>query len=221
MPQDFPIGSLIKYPVVGGNHQVGLVRSYNPLRNTYNIIPEDGSETTFRGSQLQERVRVEGDTLPSATEDDWQGYLPLAPLPISTLEGVVDPGEIKAPNDEYDERQRHNQAMLRVERDAAKEIDEQIEAKKRDSLSEPEHHLGCIRAGMTQAKQEPNPILRWIAFVMAYASTFSNSFTNVFTLWVAKQEYWQTEITRAGAGARKFKHPLLFMIISKCSADDY
>ena len=218
MPQRFPTNSIVKYPVVNGFPQAGLIRNYDVANNNYTIIRRDGTEATYNGDQLHEHARTEGELIPSVSEDDWASYLPDVP---QRDQQVPDPGRVLDTNERYGPRQRTNQAMLKVERKAAKKIDTQIADLLESSDALPNHHLGCIKAGMGTAKQNRNPILRWIMFVMAYSSAFSKSFTDEFTLWVSRQDYWQTEIDRAPAGARKYKPPLLFIIISKCSADDY
>ena len=217
MPQKYPSESLVKFPDDDGTLQVGIVLSYTARTDEYEVACLHGSISKFSGEQLEERVSLAGERVPSAPEDNWNEYLPQ--VPARDL-NVVDPGFIYPKNEENTVRQRHSQAMLRVERKAAKELKEQIK-KVELNQTPPNHHLGCIRAGMRQAREESNPILRWISFVMAYACAFSRSFTDTFTLWVAKHQYWATEIHRAVAGAKMSKPPLLFIIFSKCSADLY
>lgn len=217
MTQRFPTESLVNFPGVNDELEVGIVRSYNTVTNKYHIICPDETVKSFDASELQERVCVEGRVNDFPSEDGWDKYLSDVPKRATQL---VDPGVLAPTNPDNNLRQRKAQAMLRVEQQAAKMIKEQIKAHVANQ-DKPKHHAGCIRAGMMEVREATNPILRWIAFVMAYANAFSKSFTDEFTLWVAKRQYWQAEMIRAATGANMSKPPLLFIIISKCSADDY
>ena len=155
MTQRFPTESLVNFPGVNDELEVGIVRSYNTVTNKYHIICPDETVKSFDASELQERVCVEGRVNDFPSEDGWDKYLSDVPKRATQL---VDPGVLAPTNPDNNLRQRKAQAMLRVERQGAKMIKEQIEAQQ-GSLTALYESMKELEAKMAEAKAKKDQII--------------------------------------------------------------
>ena len=87
---------------------------------------------------------------------------------------------------------------------------------------------GCMRAGKEamEACGSTNPIKRCVKYVQGYAAAVGQGVTHEdVQMWLAKEKYWEDLLKLAddadADAAEKNKTPMVFVIVSKCAADDY
>jgi len=86
--------------------------------------------------------------------------------------------------------------------------------------------MGCVRAGKEAMETcgSTNIIKRFAKYVQGYAAAVGQGVTHEdVEMWLAKSEYWADtmDIAETAFTARDNRTPMVFIIVSKCAADDY
>ena len=158
-------------------------------------------------------------------EEDELFKLPDVPTPAFSVGSDLDPGLTKAPTPK---RKKGKEPKMVTDAEKLRlNVCAQIEALEtaaKGKLGDYKYELACINGGLKQVEcdSSPNPILRFIGYVSGYAAAFGKGLTHTrYKILLSEPRYWEYTSDRAEAAANGNKEPLLFIIVSKCAADNY
>ena len=226
--QRWPNDSLVKIREPNRVETVALILEFLADDSTYKVqvMQSQTGEETVRTVSSHILAPYTAPLVKDTTDCnvDWSD-LPT----VSDFAGGQDPGLIEARSlrrkrdqteESYatEERRRNKNAAI-----AALEIaSEKLLIS--DSANDSKYELGCVRAGMerVQLDNSDNPIKRFVSFVSGYAAAYGRGLTKTeYRMWLADERYWQHTIDAAETAVKGEKIPLLFILVSKCAADDY
>ena len=158
-------------------------------------------------------------------EEDEPFKLLDVPTPAFSVGSDLDPGLTKAPTPK---RKKGKEPKMVTDAEKLRlNVCAQIKALEtaaKGKLGDYKYELACINGGLKQVEcdSSPNPILRFIGYVSGYAAAFGKGLTHTrYTILLSEPRYWEYTSDRAEAAANGNKEPLLFIIVSKCAADNY
>ncbi len=101
-----------------------------------------------------------------------------------------------------------------------------VEKAAKASIKDLPFTLGCVRAGKEAMETcgSTNLIKRFAKYVQGYAAAVGQGVTHEdVQMWLAKSDYWEDtmKIAETAFAARDNRTPMVFIIVSKCAADDY
>ena len=158
-------------------------------------------------------------------EEDEPFKLLDVPTPAFSVGSDLDPGLTKAPTPK---RKKGKEPKMVTDAEKLRlNVCAQIKALEtaaKGKLGDYKYELACINGGLKQVEcdSSPNPILRFIGYVSGYAAAFGKGLTHTrYKILLSEPRYWEYTSDRAEAAANGNKEPLLFIIVSKCAADNY
>ena len=220
------IVKVVDYPV-GGIDSVAMITSVNDGGGYYRVRVKDPEaekssiEFDVHEDQLGRAAPPQGDINPT------EPYLTLGPTfpakPFCGLppDSTADPGKARG-------KTSVGMSSAEVQRTHKNAGITAVEKAVKVKLGDNTFKQGCMRAGKEamEACGSTNPIKRCVKYVQGYAAAVGQGVTHEdVQMWLAKEKYWEDLLKLAddadADAAEKNKTPMVFVIVSKCAADDY